>query len=115
MSLRPICVKCGREMSCEKNGVMVVHPMEHAEPGPIQEQGEGFTQVNVDALFEGSMKEEDVDFVIIGDKYRCPTCGNEIVTGFGRLIMATAFTKYTQEDLKKFVEEAEEAIEIRRT
>lgn len=52
---RPICVPCRVEMRCEKNGVLVNDP-----------------QVGyLDATYWH------------GDKYKCPACGHEIVTGFG--------------------------------
>jgi len=108
-NLRPICVKCGREMGCEKNEVVVVHPMEHAEPGPVQKQSERFTQVNVDALFEGSWKEGDIDFVASGDKYRCPVCGFEVIVGCDRPIMGD------QQRLKRLIGAAEEVVKISRS
>jgi len=113
----PVCVKCGREMRPERNGVIVYHPMEHATEEPVQEKIGGFTVVDTDRLIEGSWKEGDIDFVVCGDKYKCPNCGVEIVTGFGGLMMATAFSEFTQAKLKRIVNKAKKlgiAIEIRR-
>jgi len=100
MGLNPVCVKCGRELTCAKNEVLVVHPFERPEPGPVVEKSEGFTLVNVDALFEGSWKDGDIDFIAQGDKYRCPGCGCEIVLGFSYRMDAF---KFSQEHIKKIV------------
>jgi len=111
--IMPVCVKCGREMRCEENNVVVYHPFEHATPGPIQEGGVVYT----DRMIEGSWEEGDIDFVVCGDKYKCSNCGIEIVTGFGPLMMATAFSEFTQEKLKRIVNKAKKlgiAIEVRR-
>lgn len=51
MRLTPICVKCGREMYCAKNGVVIYHPIEFPSPGPVQEKVGDFTVVNTDRLF----------------------------------------------------------------
>lgn len=50
--MRPVCVKCEREMRCEKNGIRV-----------------GGKEVPT--------------WVRYGDKFKCPSCGFEIVVGFG--------------------------------
>jgi len=111
--MNPVCVKCCREMTCAKNEVLVVHPFEKPEPGPVVERGEGFTLVNVDALLEGSWEEGDIDFIAQGDKYRCESCGCEIVLGF--TYRMDAF-KFSQEHLKKIVAEynGEDVITITR-
>lgn len=112
MGLTPICVKCGREMSCAKNGVVVYHPFKHATPGPVQESKVGgFKVVYTDRMIEGSWKEGDIDFVAIGDKYKCPDCGFEVVVDCGGLYVAF---QQRQDFLKGMVTEAEEVIEIRR-
>jgi len=110
--MRPVCVKCGKEMECALNGVLVVHPFEHPEPGPVQETVGDITMVNMDRLMEGSWKDGDLDFIAYGDKYRCESCGSEIVTGFGGEIMRP------QKILRKMIEANRKAeldvIEIRR-
>ena len=113
MAIRPVCVKCGREMVCALNGVLVVHPFEHPEPGPIQETVGGVSIVNTDRLIEGSWKDGDIDFIAYGDKYRCPFCGSGVVTGFGGEIMKP------QKTLKRMIAANKKAgldvIEIRRS
>jgi len=111
-SLRPICVNCGREMSCAKNGIVVYHLLEHATPGPVQQEVGNFVVVDTDRLFEGSWKEGDIDFVALGDRYQCKKCGFSVVVGCSELMMATTLSGFTQEDLKRIVEEAEEKVEI---
>jgi len=109
MEMRPVCVKCGMEMTCAENGVLVYHPLEHATPGPAQERVGGISVVNVDRLIEGSWKDGDIDFVIYGDKYRCPGCGNEVVVDFGGTIMTS------QDHMKRLIKKGGgTVIEIRR-
>lgn len=110
MRLTPICVKCGREMLCAKNDVVVYHPIEFPTGGPIQEGNIVYT----DRLCVNMWQPGDIDFVALGDKYRCPDCGTEVVVGVRELMMATLFSKWTQKDLKRIVTEAEEVIEIMR-
>ena len=57
--MRPVCVNCGKEMTCKKNSVAVVH-------------------------FMNNNKKDGIDFIIEGDLWSCD-CGNEIITGFGRM------------------------------
>lgn len=112
-SLTPICVQCGREMRCEKNGVYIYHPLEHTTPGPIQEGNIVYT----DRMLEGSWKEGDIDFVTEGDKYKCPTCGHEVIVDCGHLMIASPFTGFSQRKLKGIIKKAREkteVIEIRR-
>ena len=59
---RPICVPCGREMHPEQNGC----------------------EVQINAVF-GPYE------IWSGDKWKCPTCGTEIVVGFGFKPMASHF------------------------
>ena len=59
--MRPICVKCQREMIPTKNEVLVKD----------KAVGE----------FPATMR--------YGDLYECPECGAEIVTGFGRPTQST--------------------------
>ena len=113
-SLTPICVKCGREMRCWKNEVYVVHPIEMPDEGPVQEGNIVYT----DRLCKNMWKEGDIDFIAIGDKYKCPNCGYEVVVGCGELLIASPFRGTTQKDLKRMLKEAkekgEEIVEIRR-
>lgn len=86
--MHPVCVKCGREMKPVLNGVVVYHPYEHAKPQEkAQEKIGNLTVVNTDVLIEGGWKDGDIDFLVLGDKYQCERCGNEIVTGFGGLMI----------------------------
>jgi len=101
-------------MNCAKNGIVVYHLLEHATPGPVQQKVGNFVVVNTDRLSEGSWKEGDIDFVALGDRYECNKCGFSVVVGCSELMMATAFSKFTQKHLKRIVEEAEEKVEIRR-
>ena len=89
MSLRPICVKCGKEMVCQKNSVVVWHPIEPIEGNPM----------------------DAIDFVTYGDKYKCPSCGIEVIVDCGDLLMTPP---YKQSELKETIVKAEEAIQIRR-
>ena len=52
--LVPICVPCQRAMRCEQNDVTVNDPVSGAFPATYW----------------------------VGDKYKCPGCGHQIVTGF---------------------------------
>ena len=117
-SLTPICVKCGREMRCEKNNVYVVHPIEMPDEGPIQEKVGNFTVVHVDRMFKNVWKEGEIDFIAVGDKYRCPNCGNEVIVDCSEPIVASPFRGTTQKDLKRILKKAkekgEEIEEIRR-
>ena len=72
-------------MRCEKNGMLLVHYMEHASgPAQITSPDGKHTIINTDHLIEGSWKDGDIDYIIACDKYQCPTCGYEILTGFAR-------------------------------
>lgn len=51
----PICVPCGQAMRCQKNNFLVNDPSSDSRPATYW----------------------------YGDKWRCPNCGHEIVTGFG--------------------------------
>ena len=64
--MRPICAFCKVEMECVMNEVVVWHPME--------------------PLIKGL--EIEIDFVVIGDRYKCPICSASIVTGFGKMLTA---------------------------
>lgn len=87
--MRPICANCNVEMECERNDVAVWHPME-----PINTYG---TEV--------------IDFIVIGDKYKCLKCGANIVTGFGKMLIAT---NHEQDYLRKVRDSMEEQIRILR-
>jgi len=106
MSLTPICVKCGREMYCAKNDVVVYHPFEES---PWIEKAEVKAQVITMEWEDG-----DIDFLVFGDKYKCRTCGVEIIVGYGDLLMAIPGSRYKQEDLKRIVQNAEESVKISR-
>jgi len=85
----PVCVKCGREMRCAKNEVVVYHPFE-------SNTGVG----------------DAIDFAVMGDKFKCPDCGIEIVVNFGKQMLATMSDH--QEHLQKIVDAAEETVRILR-
>ena len=95
--MRPICAKCKIEMECARNDVAVWHPIE----------GKYAHEMVKDAI-EG----EQIDFVVLGDRYECPKCGANIVTGFGGMLIAT---NYDQKYLKEVRDGMEEKIRITRT
>jgi hypothetical protein len=101
-------------MRCWKNGVYVVHPIEMPDEGPVQEGN----IVYADRLLKNMWKEGDIDFIAVGDKYKCPNCGHEVIVGCSELIIASPFRGTTQKDLKRILKEAkekrEEIVEIRR-
>ena len=106
--MRPICVTCQKEMKCVKNGQVVYHPYEHITPDEkAQETIANITIINTDVLIEGSWKNGDIDFVIIGDRYQCPNCLHEIVASFGEPMVDKY---YNQDTLKKFIEHRINAI-----
>jgi len=108
--MRPVCVKCGREMNCEKNGVVVYHPYEQPDPGPIQEKlKKNLTIIHTDRMMD--IDPTRIDFIVRGDKYKCPDCGYEVVLDFGRMMIDY---QVPQEQLKKMVTNASEVVEIRR-
>ena len=61
--MRPICIKCKKEYQCKKN-----------------------EQVGNDKAV-GSFPET----YWMGDLWKCPTCGHEVVTGRGKSLGLTAF------------------------
>jgi hypothetical protein len=84
--MRPVCVSCKVEMVAIKNGVPLIHFMEHPDPAtPAYEDHDKVRIVNVDVLLEGSWKDGAIDWVCMSDKYQCPECKNEILTGYGKL------------------------------
>lgn len=100
--MRPVCVSCGKEMNCVLNGTVVYHPYEHARPDEkAQEVVNGVTIVNTDVLIEGGWKDGDIDFLVKGDKYECPKCGQQIVTGFGGKIVD--YHEVPQEKMQEWV------------
>lgn len=115
--MRPVCVRCGREMQCIKNGVIVYHPYERPEPGPIAEDVRiigrhvsFFRCINIDRLIDIDITK--IDFIVHGDKYRCPDCGYEVVTGFGSILIDG---QWSQDALKKTISRpGQEVVEIRR-
>ena len=88
-------------MTPVQNGHLVVHYYERPSGAPVQTIG-GTTIINVDyAISEDHFDCGRVDFIVRGDLYRCPKCGHEIITGFGKPLVDYDFP---QEHLK---EEAE--------
>jgi len=94
--IRPICAKCKIEMECARNDVAVWHPIEgkHAHE-----------------MMEVAIEGETIDFVILGDRYECPKCGANVVTGFGRMLIGT---DYDQKYLKEMRDVMGEKIRITR-
>lgn len=86
--MRPVCVKCGKEMIPARNEVAVWHPCEPEVP-----------------------QEDRIDFVVSGDRWECEVCGVSIVTGFGAPFIAG---QHSQEFLHKVRDEAPEKIKILR-
>lgn len=74
---RPVCVKCQLEFRCVKNGVSAVF-MSGNPPQPYQ-------------IFDS-------------DKWQCPKCGFEILSGFGREALSdnwmTNFQLYLEKEPK---------------
>lgn len=60
--IRPTCVKCGIELTCEKNDYPVIH-------------------------FLNNKKEMGIDAVVFGDRWRCPQCGADVVFGMGSMMI----------------------------
>jgi len=107
--MRSVCVKCNIEMHCEKNGVVVYHPYEDPTPGPVQEKVGKMTIIHTDRMIK--IDKTRIDFIVRGDKYKCPICGYEIVLDFGRIMLDY---QISQEQLKKMITNADEVVEIRR-
>ena len=87
--MRPICTKCKIEMEPKRNDVAVWHPIE-----PILEN-----------------YPEQIDFVVLGDRYECSKCGANVVTGFGKMLIAA---DYDQKYLREVRDGMEEQIRILR-
>ena len=87
--MRPICAFCKIEIECVMNEVAVWHPMEPVIKG----------------------LETEIDFVVIGDRYKCPKCSANIVTGFGKMLIAT---DHEQDYLRKVRDSMEEQIRFLR-
>ena len=103
--MRPICIKCKVEMRPEKNGYLVAHLYERPRGAPEKIVGDVHV-INIDYAI--SLNHFDcgrIDFVASGDKYKCSTCGNEIVTGFGEPMVDY---NYPQERLREMVEYAKQ-------
>lgn len=71
-----ICVKCEVPFKIEKNGIIVP---------------------------EMFMKNTKIYKIFRADKWRCPVCGMEVVTGFG-----DCFAEHFNEDCNKIVEKMKE-------
>ena len=91
-AIAPVCVKCGLEMDCIKNGTIVWHPMEPVE------------------LHEDL--KSNIDFVIPGDMYECRKCGCQIVKGFPS--RESTQLDFKPEELREIVEQAEREVMILR-
>ena len=114
--LRPVCAKCLVEMEPERNGVIVWHPYEKPELGPITEQHGNLTVINVDRMLPKELfwDKDRVDFLVNGDLYICPKCNCQIITGFG----TPQYDNGDQQPMKHWVkcaEERGEAYRITRT
>lgn len=113
--MRPVCVKCHKEMQPTQNGIVVYHLYEKPLPTdpPKQEKIGNLTVINTDRLIDPKLYEEKgrIDFVIHGDKYKCPICGIEIITGFGSPIVDF---DASQEALQLLVKHATNPIELKR-
>jgi len=96
-------------MRCERNGVVVYHPYERPDEEPISEVKNGINIINVDRMMD--IDTSNIDFIVRGDRYRCPKCGCEIVCGFGQRMLDY---EVPQEELKRMILNAPEAIEILR-
>lgn len=113
--MRPVCVKCHKEMQPTQNGVIVYHLYEKPTPTdpPLQEKVGNLTVINTDRLIDPGLYKQKgrIDFVVHGDKYRCPICGIEIIKGFGKPMVDFTFP---QEQLQKIVKHATNPVELRR-
>ena len=89
--MRSICAKCKIEMECVRNEVAVWHPYE-----PVNINGD-----------------DVIDFVVLGDKYKCPKCSASIITGFGKMLTAADYD-YDQKFLRDVRDSTEEQIRILR-
>jgi len=106
--MRPVCVECGKEMECTKNGFLVVHFYEKPKGAPESSIITGpinnpvtVKVINIDyAISPDHFDCGRIDFIVKGDKYSCPTCEKEIVTGYGEPIYDY---DWTQEKLQDFV------------
>jgi len=96
-------------MQCEKNGVIVYHPYERPDPGPIQEKVGDLTIINIDRMMD--IDTTKIDFIVHGDKYKYPDCGYEVIVGFGDPMVDGA---WPQEVLKKAVSQSKDVVEILR-
>jgi hypothetical protein len=79
---QPLCIKCGSEMICERNGVVVYYKMDRPTPGPVQHQISDISVADADRTIK--FRKGDMDLVIFGDMYRCLSCGAGVVVGFSR-------------------------------
>lgn len=93
-------------MKCQVNGVLVYHPYEHVNPdAKLQETVGETTFVNTDVLIEDSWKDGDIDFIVAGDLYVCPSCGRRVITGFGEKMVDH---KTPQKHLQEMVQNAKQ-------
>jgi len=79
------CVKCNRELRCIQNEVYLVH----------------FTDDN---------KNQGIDAMRVGDLYRCPQCGTEVVLGMGTQVLGMDMDR----DYQNLVMKSNKLIEVKR-
>ncbi len=85
--MKPVCVKCRRFYRMVRAGFYFIEgmPIEHpAEPGLAEPQKWGPYKLWV------------------GDHWRCPGCGSEILSGFGSHSIAEHYQRDFQEQVEKF-------------
>lgn len=73
--MRPVCVGCAVEMRCVKNGAPVIETDENGVERAAW----------------------------AGDKYACPTCGQQIICGYGRQPMSERFRPGWDSDLSEYI------------
>lgn len=72
--MRPICVKCRREMLAKKNEVAVKDKAAGAFPSTYH----------------------------YGDLYECSVCGQQIITGFGKAVPSEALGQFEKDTALEF-------------
>ena len=79
MTIRPTCAKCGKEMTCVKNDVPVVHYIDDDEA-------------------------KGIDAVRIGDIWGCLKCNCQVVINMGTQIDARDISLYQLHQYEKIIE-----------
>lgn len=79
--IRPTCVKCKRELVCEKNEVPVIH-------------------------FTDNDRDKGIDVLRFGDIWKCENCGYQLIMGMGNQILGLDLTERTMQEIlnREFVE-----------